>query len=126
MAEVAELSVENGLIKVHRVTWVVDCGRVINPDIVKAQLEGGIIFGMTAALHGNITLEKGAVQQSNFHDYPMVRMNESPEIDVHIIDSDEDPTGVGEPGVPPIAAAIGNAVFAATGQRLRELPLRLT
>jgi CO/xanthine dehydrogenase Mo-binding subunit len=89
-------------------------------------MEGGIIFGITAALHGEITLKNGAVQQGNFHDYPMLRMHESPTIDVVIVDSDEPPTGVGEPGLPPIAAAIGNAVFAATGQRLRRLPLRLS
>lgn len=125
VAQVADVSVENNQIKVHRVVCVVDCGRAVNPDMIKAQMESGIIFGMTAALHGDITLDKGAVVQSNFHDYPLLRMQEAPEIEVHIIDSDEAPTGVGEPGLPPIAAAIGNAVFTATGQRLRQLPLRL-
>ncbi|BFM14918.1 xanthine dehydrogenase family protein molybdopterin-binding subunit [Maricurvus nonylphenolicus] len=126
VAQVVDVSVENNQIKVHRVVCVVDCGRAVNPDMIKSQMESGIIFGMTAALHGDITLDKGSVVQSNFHDYPLLRMQETPEIDVHIIDGDEAPTGVGEPGLPPIAAAIGNAVFAATGQRLRQLPLRLT
>ncbi len=125
VAQVADVSVENNQIKVHRVVCVVDCGRVINPDIVRAQMESGIIFGMTAALQGEITLDKGKVMQSNFHDYPIMRINQAPEIEVHIIESDEHPTGVGEPGLPPIAPAIANAVFAATGQRLRQLPLRL-
>lgn len=88
-------------------------------------MEGGIIFGMTAALYGKVTLEDGAVVQSNFHDYPLLRMNETPEIEVYIVQSDAAPTGVGEPGVPPIAPALANAIFAATGKRLRELPLTL-
>lgn len=125
VAQVAEVSVEDGLIKVHKVYCAADCGRVINPDGVAAQLEGGIIFGLSAALSGSITLKEGAVEQSNFHDYPVVRMNESPDIELHIIESTEAPSGIGEPGVPPIAPAVANAVFAATGQRLRELPLRL-
>jgi CO/xanthine dehydrogenase Mo-binding subunit len=93
--------------------------------MVRAQMESGIIFGLTAALKGEITFEDGAAQQSNFHDYPMLRMNEAPEISVHIVASEAPPSGVGEPGTPPIAPAVANAVFAATGQRLRELPLRL-
>lgn len=126
VAQVADVSVENGEIKIHKVTCVIDCGSVVNPDIVKAQMESGIIFGITAALYGEITLKDGVVQQSNFHDYPMLRMNKAPEIDVYIIDSNEAPTGVGEPGTPPIAAAIANAVFAATGKRLRSLPLKVS
>lgn len=126
VAEVAEVSVENGQIRVHKVTCAVDCGKAINPDVIRAQMMSGIIFGLTAALHGDITLDKGAVSQSNFHDYPIARMNEAPEIEVVIVDSKEPPTGVGEPGLPPIAPAVGNAVFAATGQRLRSLPLKLT
>jgi len=102
----------------------VDCGRTVNPDTVKAQLEGGIIFGLTAALKTEITLDKGRVQQSNFHDYPMVRMFESPEIEVYIVPSTEKPTGVGEPGVPPVAPAVANAIFAATGKRVRRLPIK--
>ncbi|CAM3431566.1 xanthine dehydrogenase family protein molybdopterin-binding subunit [Parendozoicomonas haliclonae] len=126
VAQVAEVSVSGTTIKVEKVTCVVDCGTVVNPEIVKAQMEGGIIFGLTAALYGEITVNNGQVQQSNFHDYPLLRMNEIPDIDVHIIDSEEPPTGVGEPGLPPIAPAVANAVFAATGQRLRTLPLKLS
>jgi CO/xanthine dehydrogenase Mo-binding subunit len=126
VAQVAEVSVENNEIKIHKITCVVDCGFAVNPDIVKAQMESGIIFALTAALYGEITLKDGVVQQSNFHDYPMLRMAQSPEIEVHIVASDEGPTGVGEPGVPPVAAAVANAVFAATGKRLRSLPLSLS
>ncbi|UZE96885.1 xanthine dehydrogenase family protein molybdopterin-binding subunit [Alkalimarinus alittae] len=124
-AQVVELSVEHGRINIHRVVCAIDCGIVVNPDIVKAQMEGGIIFALTAALYGEITLKDGRVEQSNFDDYQLLRMNETPDIDVHIVDSNESPTGVGEPGVPPLAPAVANAVFAATGQRLRSLPLRL-
>lgn len=125
VAEIAEVSVDNGVIKVHKVTCVVDCGIAVNPDIVRAQMEGGIAFGLTAALMGEVNLEAGAVKESNFHDYPILRMNEAPDIDVIIVDSGTDPTGVGEPGLPPIAPAVANAVFHATGQRLRSLPLKL-
>jgi isoquinoline 1-oxidoreductase beta subunit len=125
VAQVAEVSVDkDGTVRVHRVVCAVDCGRVVNPDTVKAQLEGGIIFGLTAALKTEITFEKGRVQQRNFHDYPMLRMNETPVIEVHIVPSSENPTGVGEPGVPPIAPAVTNAIFAATGKRIRQLPIR--
>ncbi len=125
VAEVAEVSVENGAIRVHQVLCVVDCGVAVNPDIVRAQMEGSVMYGLTAALHGELDLENGAITQSNFHDYPILRMNEAPDVDVVIIDSAEEPTGVGEPGLPPIAPAVANAVFAATGQRLRSLPLKL-
>jgi isoquinoline 1-oxidoreductase beta subunit len=128
VAQAVEVSVAGGIIKVQRVVCVVDCGPTVNPDIVKAQMEGSIIFGLTAALHGEISLEAGAVKQSNFDDYPLLRMNESPSIEVFIIpneDSNATPGGIGEPGTPPIAPAVANAVFAATGQRLRKLPLRL-
>jgi CO/xanthine dehydrogenase Mo-binding subunit len=104
----------------------VDCGTAINPDIVRQQMEGGILFGLSAALYGEITLEDGAVRESNFHDYRQLRLADSPAIDVHIVPSTEPPSGVGEPGVPPIAPAVANAVFAVTGQRLRTLPLRLS
>jgi isoquinoline 1-oxidoreductase beta subunit len=125
VAQVVEASVEkNGNVKVHRVVCAVDCGRVINPDIVKAQMEGGIIFGLTAALKTEITLENGRVQQKNFHDYQMLRIFESPAIEVHIVPSDANPTGVGEPGVPPVASALANAIFAVTGKRIRSLPIR--
>ena len=125
VAEIAEVSVENGQIRVHRVTCVLDCGQAVNPDIVRAQMEGGVVYGLTAALYGGLNLERGAIKESNFHDYPMLRMNESPEIKVVIIDSGTEPTGVGEPGLPPIAPAVANAVYKATGQRLRSLPLQL-
>lgn len=126
VAQVAEVSVDkNGMVRVHRMVCAIDCGRVINPDTVKAQMEGGIIFGLTAALKDEITLEGGRVKQRNFHDYPMLRINESPEIEVYIVPSTENPTGVGEPGVPPVAPAVANAIFAATGQRVRKLPIRL-
>jgi len=123
VGQVAEVSVDDGNIRVHRVTCVVECGRAITPDIVRQQMEGGIIFGLTAALYGELTFADGRVEQSNFHDYRMLRMADTPDIDVEVLDSDAPPTGVGEPGVPPIAAAVANAVFAATGERLRSLPL---
>jgi isoquinoline 1-oxidoreductase beta subunit len=125
VAQVVEASVEkDGTVRVHRVVCAVDCGRTVNPDIVKAQMEGGIIFGLTAALKTEITLENGRVQQKNFHDYQMLRMFESPEIEVHIVPSEQNPTGVGEPSVPPVAPALTNAIFAATGKRVRRLPIR--
>lgn len=121
---VAEVSVDaNGEVHVHKVVCAIDCGRVVNPDSVKAQMEGGVIFGLSAALKDEITFENGRVQQRNFHDYQMLRINESPEIEVHIVPSNENPTGVGEPGVPPVAPAIANAIFAATGRRVRKLPI---
>ena len=104
----------------------IDCGICINPAGVKAQIESGIVFGLSAALHGELTFKDGRVQQSNFHDYPILRMNEMPKIEVHIADSNEKSGGVGEPGTPPIAPAVANALFAATGKRFRELPLRLS
>jgi CO/xanthine dehydrogenase Mo-binding subunit len=122
----AEVSVDNNKIKVERVVCVVDCGLAVNPDIVKAQMESGIVFGLTAALKGEININEGSVVESNFHDYKMLRMNESPKIEVYIIPHDDKPTGVGEPGTPPIAPAVANAVYAATGQRIRRLPLRLS
>jgi isoquinoline 1-oxidoreductase subunit beta len=125
VAQVVEASVEkNGAVRVHRVVCALDCGLVINPDTVKAQMEGGIIFGLTAALKTEITLKDGRVEQGNFHDYQMLRIFESPEIEVHIVPSGENPTGVGEPGVPPVAPALANAIFAATGKRVRRLPIR--
>jgi isoquinoline 1-oxidoreductase subunit beta len=124
VAQVAEVSVEkDGTVHVHRVVAAVDCGQTVNPDTVQAQLEGGIIFGLTAALKTEITLDKGRVQQRNFNDYPMLRMFESPVIEVFIVPSTEHPTGVGEPGVPPVAPAVANAIFAATGKRVRRLPI---
>ena len=125
VAEIAEVSVEKGKIRVHKVTCVLDCGQAVNPDIIRAQMEGGVVYGLTAALYGGLNLERGTIKESNFHDYPMLRMSESPEIEVIIIDSGTEPTGVGEPGLPPIAPAVANAVYKATGQRLRSLPLQL-
>lgn len=126
VAEAAEVSVRNGQIRVHKVLCVVDCGQVVNPDIVRTQMEGGIMFGLTAALYGKLDVKDGVIQQSNFHDYPILRINEAPDVEVVLIDSNEHPTGVGEPGLPPIAPAVANAVFLATGQRLRSLPLKLS
>jgi isoquinoline 1-oxidoreductase beta subunit len=127
VAEVAEVSVDDqGAVRVHRVVAAVDCGRVVNPDGVAAQIEGGIIFALSAALKGEITLDRGRVEQRNFHDYQMLRINEAPEIEVHIVPSTEHPTGVGEPGVPPAAPAATNAIFAATGKRVRKLPIRMS
>jgi len=125
VAQIAEVSVEDSRIKVHKVTCVADVGTAVNPDIVRAQLEGGVMFALTAALHGEIDLKDGAVVQSNFHNYPILRMNEAPAVEVVLIDSGTAPTGVGEPGVPPLAPAVANGVYRATGQRLRSLPLRL-
>ncbi len=124
VAQVAEVSVSPaGDVRVHRVVCAVDCGIVVNPDTVEAQMEGAIAFGLTAALRGEITIDKGRVQQSNFHDYPMLRINEMPVVEVHTVPSTEPPGGVGEPGVPPVAPAVINAIFAATGKRLRSLPI---
>jgi isoquinoline 1-oxidoreductase subunit beta len=125
VAEVADISVENGKIRVHRVVCAVDCGICINPAGVKAQMESAIVFGLTAALYGEITLKDGRVEQGNFNDYPVLRMNEMPKIEVYIVDSNEKSGGIGEPGTPPIAPAVANAVFAATGKRQTRLPLRL-
>ena len=125
VAEVAEISIEDGQIRVHKVTCVVDCGVAVNPDVIRTQMEGAVMYGLTAALHGELSIERGEFQESNFHDYPILRMNEAPAVEVVIIQSEEDPTGVGEPGLPPIAPAVANAVYAATGSRLRSLPLKL-
>jgi len=123
VAEIAEVSVKpDGSFKVDRVVCAVDCGIAINPSIVRAQMEGGIGFGLSAALYSAITLKDGEVQQSNFHDYPLLRIGDMPHVEVHIVPSTANPSGVGEPGVPPIAPAVANALFAATGKRLRTLP----
>jgi isoquinoline 1-oxidoreductase subunit beta len=125
VAQVAEVSVEQETIRVHRVTCAIDCGVVVNPDIVKAQMEGGIAYGLSAALFGGVTIDKGRVRQGNFNDYRVLRIDEMPVIDVHLVPSDQPPGGAGEPATPPIAPAVANAVFAATATRLRSLPLRL-
>jgi isoquinoline 1-oxidoreductase subunit beta len=123
VAQVAEISIDQGQLKVHRVVCAVDCGLAVNPEGVRAQMESGIIFGLTAVLYGEISLDKGRVKQRNFHDYKMLRMNETPVMEVYIADSNEKMGGAGEPGTPPIAPAIANAIFAATGKRVRKLPL---
>ena len=125
VAQVAEVSVESGAVRVHRVVCAVDCGPVVNPGIVEAQMQSGIVYGLTAALKGAITIEKGRVQQGNFNDYEMLRMSEMPVVEVHIVPSSDSQGGVGEPGTPPIAPAVCNAIFAATGKRVRELPIKL-
>jgi len=126
VAEVAEVSIlDDGTIQVHRVVCAVDCGLVINPDMVKQQMEGGIAFALSAALKNAITIENGRVQQSNFHDYPILRMDEMPAVEVYIIPSDRSPTGVGEMGGPPLAPAVANALYTLTGKRIRQLPIRL-
>ncbi len=122
VAEIAEVSLENGKIRVHRVVAAVDCGMVINPDGIRQQIESAIVFGLSAALHDAITLENGRVVQSNFHDYTPLRFSEMPQVDVHIVASSEAPSGIGEPGLPPIAPAVANALFALTGKRLRRMP----
>jgi isoquinoline 1-oxidoreductase beta subunit len=126
VAQVAEVSVVEGRVRVHRVVCAVDCGVCINPAGVEAQVQSGVAFGLTAALHGEITLKDGRVEQSNFHDYPLLRMNEMPKVEVHVVPSTEKSGGIGEVATPPIAPAVVNAVFAATGKRLRRLPLRLS
>jgi len=124
VAQVAEVTVKSdGGFKVDRVVCAVDCGLAINPDIIAAQMQGGIGFGLSAALHGAITLDGGVVQQSNFHQYIPLRINEMPAVEVFIMPSAEKPTGVGEPGVPPVAPAVVNALAAATGRRIRKLPI---
>jgi isoquinoline 1-oxidoreductase beta subunit len=125
VAEVVEISIADGKPKVERVVCAVDCGVAVNPDMVRAQMESGIIFGLSAALYGEITLKNGQVVQSNYHDYQIVRLPETPKIEVHIVSSSAKPTGVGEPGVPPLAPAVANAVFAATGKPVRRLPIRI-
>jgi isoquinoline 1-oxidoreductase beta subunit len=124
LAQVAEVEVsKDGAVRVRRVVCAVDCGTVVNPDTVRAQIQSAIIFGITAALHGEITLKDGRVEQSNFHDYPMLRMNEAPAIEVYIVNSGEPPGGMGEAGTSAIAPAVTNAIFAATGKRIRKLPV---
>jgi isoquinoline 1-oxidoreductase beta subunit len=124
MAQVAEVEVANdGSVRVKRVVCAVDCGSVVNPNTIEAQVQGAVIFGISAALHGEITLKNGRVEQSNFDDYQVLRINEAPVIEVHIIGNNEAPGGMGEPGTSAIMPAIANAVFAATGMRLRRLPI---
>jgi len=124
MAQIAEVEVsKDGNVRVRRVVCAVDCGTVINPDIVRAQVEGAVNFGITAALYGEITLKGGRVEQSNFDTYQILRMNDAPTIEVHIVESAESPGGMGEPGTSAIVPALSNAIFAATGKRLRKMPI---
>jgi isoquinoline 1-oxidoreductase beta subunit len=123
-AEVAEVSVgADGRVRVHRVVCAVDTGFAANPDQIRAQMEGGIVYALTAVLYGEITIDKGRVVQSNFHDYPMLRIDETPRIEVHVMESGDFVGGAGEPGVPPLAPAVCNAIFALTGKRVRRLPI---
>jgi isoquinoline 1-oxidoreductase beta subunit len=123
IAHVAELSVdEESVLRVRRVVTAIDCGEVVNPDIIEAQMEGGVAFGLSAALHGAITLKEGRVEQGNFDRFPLLRIGEMPVVEVHIVPSAAAPSGIGEPGVPPVAPAVANAIAAATGKRLRRLP----
>jgi isoquinoline 1-oxidoreductase beta subunit len=124
VAQVAEVSLAaDGSLSVDRVVCALDCGIAVNPDVIRAQMEGSVGFALAAALTGEIRIEDGQVAQSNFHDYPVLRINQMPAVEVHIIPSAEKPTGVGEPGVPPLAPAVANAIAAAGGQRLTRLPI---
>jgi CO/xanthine dehydrogenase Mo-binding subunit len=125
VAMIAEVSVTDGAPRVHRIWCAADCGQLIHPGIVDAQLTGSVVTGLTAALYGEITIENGQVVESNFHDYQMLRMGDMPDVEVHLVRNHEEPGGAGEPGVPPVAPAVANAIFAATGRRVRKLPIRL-
>jgi isoquinoline 1-oxidoreductase subunit beta len=125
-AHVAEVSVTDGKVRVHRMVCAIDCGQYVNPGIIAAQTEGGAIFGASAALFQELTFANGRLQQTNFHSFPVMRMNECPEIEAHIVENNEKAGGIGEPGVPCAAPAIANAVYAVTGKRVRRLPIRLT
>ncbi len=125
MAEVVEASIqEDGTPRVHRVVCAIDCGMTVNPGIIRRQVQSAVIYGLSAALRGEITLKNGRIEQKNFDDYPVVRINEAPPIEVHIAPSSENPSGVGEPGTPPLAPALANALFVLTGKRARKLPLK--
>jgi CO/xanthine dehydrogenase Mo-binding subunit len=123
-AAVAEVSVKNGAIRLERLVYAVDCGRPINPEGIRAQVESAAIYGLSAASYDAITISGGRVEQSNFNDYQMPRMNDAPKTEVHVVMSKEEPTGIGEPGLPVMAPAMCNAIFAATGKRLRRLPIQ--
>jgi isoquinoline 1-oxidoreductase beta subunit len=123
-AQVAEVSVTQGKVKVHRVVAAVDCGQVINPAIVRQQIESGIVYGLSAALKLGITLERGRVMQQNFNNYEPLRINEMPVVEVHLVPSTANPGGIGEASTPSIIPAVTNAVYAATGKRVRSLPIK--
>jgi isoquinoline 1-oxidoreductase beta subunit len=125
LSQIAEVEVsKEGEVRVRRVVCAVDCGQIVNPDTIVAQIEGGIIFGISAALWGEITLKNGRVEQNNFNDYRVLRINETPLIEVHLVKSTEAPGGIGEPGTIGIAPAMVNAIFALTGKRIRKLPIK--
>jgi isoquinoline 1-oxidoreductase beta subunit len=124
-AQVAEVSVDGGRIRVHKFVCAIDCGIAVNPETIAAQMESGVAFGLSAALHGALSFKGGRVQESNFHDYRVLRLHEMPVVETHVVPSSEKSGGVGEVGVPPVAPAVANAVAALTGKRLRELPLTL-
>jgi len=126
IAEVVEVTVNDGSLSVDRVVAVIDAGYAVSPDGMKAQIESGIIYGLSAALYFEITIKDGAVAESNFHDYSSVRMSQAPIIETHIINNGEAMGGAGEPGTPPIAPALANAIFNATGKRIRQLPIKNT
>jgi len=121
---VAEVSVVNKAVKVHRLVYAVDCGRAINPDGVRAQVESAAIYGLSALLFDAITIRGGRVEQANFNDYEMPRIAHTPKIEVYVVQSTEEPTGIGEPGLPVVGPAICNALYALTGKRIRRLPIR--
>jgi isoquinoline 1-oxidoreductase beta subunit len=123
VAQVAEVSVEKGRVRVHRIVCAVDCGRAVNPDGIRAQVEGGIVYGLSATLKGAITIDQGHSEQANFDGFEVLRIDEMPVVEVHVLPSTENPTGCGEPGLPPVAPAVTNAIFAATGKRIRRLPV---
>jgi isoquinoline 1-oxidoreductase beta subunit len=124
-AQVAEASVTGGKLKVHRVVCAVDCGKIVNPAIIEQQIQSGIAFGLAAALKGGITIDRGRVQQGNFHNYDVLRIDEMPHVEVHIVPSEAASGGIGEASTPGIAPAVTNAIFAVTGQRVRTLPIKL-
>lgn len=123
VAQVAEVSMESGRPRVHRITVAVDCGQTINPDTIEAQMDSSVAYGLTAALHGDINFEEGRVVEGNFDRYPILRMSEMPRVDTHIVESRESPGGIGEAGLPPVASAVCNGIFALTGRRVRRLPI---
>ncbi|HIL44845.1 MAG TPA: xanthine dehydrogenase family protein molybdopterin-binding subunit, partial [Candidatus Thioglobus sp.] len=123
-AQVAEISIEQSQVQIHRIVCALDCGQVIHPGIVESQTVGSVVFGLTAALYGEINIKKGRVVQSNFHDYPLLGIHEMPDVEVYLVDSNDEPGGAGEPAVPPVAPAVTNAIFAATGKRIRSLPIK--
>ena len=123
-AQVAEISIEQSQVQIHRIVGALDCGQVIHPGLVESQTVGSVVFGLTAALYGEINIKKGRVAQSNFHDYPLLGIHEMPDVEVYLVESNDEPGGAGEPAVPPVAPAVTNAIFAATGKRIRSLPIK--